>query len=276
MIPLREALAARPDDDFIISAPVRRKSAVRPLPKKIGLGERLISAALAHPRRLAAAVFLTGCAGVIAWNALVQQSARHPAPLFMQRDASPTPLPALSQTLPPMRPAPAQPEAEAPLPLHPQPLVQTPGPAPAPAAPAAKPPSRGAIAELIRNGGSEAGSATAPSVRTAQPPAQTVATAPQAAKAPTMRDPIGEMIRMGGPVPTPPANVGRPEASDLVMSGQRALAKLGYGVKADGFMGTGTRQAIERFERDRRLPVTGEFSARTARELSALSGIPVQ
>nr|WP_281409345.1 peptidoglycan-binding domain-containing protein [Microvirga terricola] len=78
---------------------------------------------------------------------------------------------------------------------------------------------------------------------------------------------------MGGPVPTPPANVGK---SDVVLSGQRALAKLGYNVKPDGVMGAGTRQAIERFEQERRLPVTGDFSPRTIRELAAASGIAVQ
>jgi peptidoglycan hydrolase-like protein with peptidoglycan-binding domain len=41
-------------------------------------------------------------------------------------------------------------------------------------------------------------------------------------------------------------------------------------------MGPGTRQAIERFERDRRLPVTGEFTPRTVRELTAASGISVE
>jgi peptidoglycan hydrolase-like protein with peptidoglycan-binding domain len=84
------------------------------------------------------------------------------------------------------------------------------------------------------------------------------------------------MIRMGGPVPVPPANVGRPDPGDTVLAGQRALARLGYSVKVDGVMGSGTRQAIERFEQDRRLPVTGEFNARTVRELATASGITVQ
>jgi peptidoglycan hydrolase-like protein with peptidoglycan-binding domain len=83
------------------------------------------------------------------------------------------------------------------------------------------------------------------------------------------------MIRLGGPVPVPPANVGR-DPGDAVLAGQRALARLGYSVKVDGMMGAGTRQAIERFEQDRRLPVTGELNARTIRELSAASGIAVQ
>ena len=80
---------------------------------------------------------------------------------------------------------------------------------------------------------------------------------------------------MGGAVPTPPANVGRPDGADPVLSAQRALAKLGYPVKPDGMMGAATRTAIERFEQDRRLPVTGEFNARTLRDLSAASGISI-
>ncbi len=81
---------------------------------------------------------------------------------------------------------------------------------------------------------------------------------------------------MGGPVPVPPANVGRPDSGETVLAGQRALARLGYSVKVDGLMGSGTRQAIERFAQDKRLPVTGEFNARTLRELSNASGVAVQ
>lgn len=84
------------------------------------------------------------------------------------------------------------------------------------------------------------------------------------------------MIRMGGPVPVPPGNVGRTDPGDTILAGQRALARLGYSVKVDGMMGSGTRQAVERFEQERRLPVTGEFNARTMRELSNASGITVQ
>ncbi len=60
-------------------------------------------------------------------------------------------------------------------------------------------------------------------------------------------------------------------------AGQRALVKLGFGpLKADGLMGPTTRQAIERFERERKIPVTGELGARTVRELAAQSGLPVE
>ena len=67
------------------------------------------------------------------------------------------------------------------------------------------------------------------------------------------------------------------EPQRQVASAQRALQKLGYGpLKADGIFGQGTRQAIERFERDRRLTPTGELGPRTVRELSAQSDIRVE
>jgi len=270
---LREALAARPDDDFVLSAPVRRKSTGRPKPKKVSAGDRALSFVLAHPRQIVAALVLAGCGSAIAWNALVHQTAPHPAPLFTQRDAAPAPLPALSRQLPPTRPAPAFEETQPPAPLHETPASHA-SAVPAPAVSAPKPPPRGAIADLIRNN-ADTGSAPAAVPRTTQPAPQAATAAPPPAKAPTSRDPIAEIIRLGGPVPMPPANVGKADAGDLVLAGQRALAKLGYGVKTDGLMGAGTRQAIERFEQDRRLPVTGEFNARTIRELSAASGISV-
>jgi hypothetical protein len=56
---------------------------------------------------------------------------------------------------------------------------------------------------------------------------------------------------------------------------QKALIKSGFVLRADGVMGLTTRQALERFERDRKLPVTGELSPRTLRELAAQSGVAI-
>ncbi|WP_425510592.1 peptidoglycan-binding domain-containing protein [Xanthomonas sontii] len=50
------------------------------------------------------------------------------------------------------------------------------------------------------------------------------------------------------------------------------MSKLGYPIKADGAMGPGTRAAIEKFERSAKLPVTGEVSGRTLRELVTRAG----
>ncbi|PSC04557.1 hypothetical protein SLNSH_13760 [Alsobacter soli] len=81
-------------------------------------------------------------------------------------------------------------------------------------------------------------------------------------------DVIGDMLRGGAPAAA--------EISKPVLNAQKALNKLGYGpVKIDGVFGSGTRQALERFERDHKLPATGELGARTARELASASGIPL-
>jgi hypothetical protein len=284
MMLVRDAFAAETDDDFDLPAVVRRKASPRPqqkraakrAPRKVSLGERLAAHALKHPGRVVAAVFLTGCAGAIAWNALVLQNVRHPAPLFTQQDpaaaAAPVEMHASTQPLPPSRPGAEVAEAQAIAvqePYHPPAPVET---APAPTASTPRNAPRSGIGDLIRNNGVP--SPAAQRTQQAADPAPAPAAPPTRAQ--TVRDPIAEMIRLGGPVPTPPANVGRPDAADIVLSGQRALARLGYGVKVDGLMGPGTRQAIERFEQDRRLPVTGTFNSRTARELSAQSGIAVQ
>jgi hypothetical protein len=54
---------------------------------------------------------------------------------------------------------------------------------------------------------------------------------------------------------------------------QRALAEFGYGqIKPTGAYDPDTRVAIERFERDHRMPVTGQISDRLVRELASMTG----
>ena len=61
------------------------------------------------------------------------------------------------------------------------------------------------------------------------------------------------------------------------MALQRALAEFGYGqLKATGFIDRETKTAIEKFERERKLPITGQVSDRIARELAALTGRPLE
>ena len=77
------------------------------------------------------------------------------------------------------------------------------------------------------------------------------------------------------PVPRPPARIeasGEP-SSRRVMALQRALAQFGYGqIKPTGILDADTRAAIEKFERERKLPVTGQPSDRVVKELAALTG----
>jgi hypothetical protein len=80
------------------------------------------------------------------------------------------------------------------------------------------------------------------------------------------KDQIGNLLKGSS---APAADAGK------LVAAQRALARLGYPVKPDGVMGATTRQSIEKFEQSRKLPVTGDLSARTMRELSAQTGIAV-
>jgi peptidoglycan hydrolase-like protein with peptidoglycan-binding domain len=65
--------------------------------------------------------------------------------------------------------------------------------------------------------------------------------------------------------------------SQRVIAVQRALAQYGYGqLRPTGLMDRETKIAIEKFERERKLPVTGQASDRIARELAALTGRPVE
>jgi peptidoglycan hydrolase-like protein with peptidoglycan-binding domain len=65
--------------------------------------------------------------------------------------------------------------------------------------------------------------------------------------------------------------------SKRVVAVQRALADYGYGqIRPTGVLDRETKGAIERFERERKLPVTGAVSERITRELAAVTGHPVE
>jgi peptidoglycan hydrolase-like protein with peptidoglycan-binding domain len=75
-------------------------------------------------------------------------------------------------------------------------------------------------------------------------------------------DPIAELIE---------------PSSKRVLAVQRALAEAGYAqIKPTGVFGPDTRVAIEKFERERKLPITGQISDRLMRELAALTGEPLE
>jgi peptidoglycan hydrolase-like protein with peptidoglycan-binding domain len=65
--------------------------------------------------------------------------------------------------------------------------------------------------------------------------------------------------------------------SQRVLAIQHALADFGYGqITPSGTYDPATRTAIEKFERDRNLPVTGDISERFVRELAAMTGRPLE
>ncbi|MGU3492797.1 peptidoglycan-binding protein [Xanthobacteraceae bacterium A53D] len=94
-------------------------------------------------------------------------------------------------------------------------------------------------------------------------------------------------VRRAPAGPVPPAGLpevtgairppGEMPASPRILAVQRTLAKLGYGpIKVTGRMSPETRQAVQRFERDRNLPADGEISDRMVRELAAVSGMSIE
>jgi peptidoglycan hydrolase-like protein with peptidoglycan-binding domain len=81
------------------------------------------------------------------------------------------------------------------------------------------------------------------------------------APVPARKDPIAKMI-----VP-----------DKRVLAIQRALADFGYGqIRPTGVYDQDTRAAIEKFQRDRRLPIDGRMSDRLVRELAAMTGRPLE
>ncbi len=74
-------------------------------------------------------------------------------------------------------------------------------------------------------------------------------------------DPIAELI---GPSPR-------------IAAVQRALSDYGYGqLKPTGILDDATSTAIEKFEREHKLPVSGRVSDRLVAELAALVGHPIE
>jgi hypothetical protein len=75
------------------------------------------------------------------------------------------------------------------------------------------------------------------------------------------------------PAPVPPVQI---TGSRRVAAVQRVLTEYGYGqLRATGTIGADTQAAIQKFERDRRLPITGQVSDRVVRELTAMTGHPI-
>lgn len=118
-------------------------------------------------------------------------------------------------------------------------------------------------------------------------------TADLRAAEPKPADPLGNLVKATGAVAAPSINVPRPPiaipvshvdatapsgaGSRRVAAVQRALTEYGYGqLKPTGVAGSDTQTAIQKFERARRLPVTGQVSDRVVRELVAMIGHPLE
>ena len=103
---------------------------------------------------------------------------------------------------------------------------------------------------------------------------------------PRAADPMTNLVKATAVPQTAPAAVARPPAPipaasrndpastpRRVAAVQRTLTEYGYGqLKPTGTVGSETQAAIQKFERDRKIPVTGQISDRLVRELAAMTG----
>jgi hypothetical protein len=195
---------------------------------------------LHSPKDVIAGLLAAAAISAIVANALFLQAGRHPSPMFGTTVAMPAnPLP---------RPRPVE-AATRSVDLTPADMK------------AAEPKAEPRV-ELKVEPKAEASSTFVTKTTAPPPPAAVPAAASSTA-----------IVRPPAPVPvaTPQTVAGR-----KIAAVQRALTEYGYGqLKPTGLIGSDTQAAITKFERDRKLPVTGQMSDRLVRELSAMTGRPI-
>jgi hypothetical protein len=210
-----------------------------------GLAMRIL---LRSPKDMVAGALAFAAVSAIVANALLLQSGHHPSPMFGAVAASP----AAALTPASLLPRPRPPEADA-SPSEPKPADP----------------------------------------RSADPKSADSKSADSKSADLKSADPLTNLVKATGTaqvtsasVPRPPAPIPVSARNDAVASSglgsrrvaavQRALTEYGYGqLKPTGTVGSDTQAAIQKFERDRKIPVTGQMSDRLVRELVAMIGHPI-
>jgi peptidoglycan hydrolase-like protein with peptidoglycan-binding domain len=220
---------------------------------------RLAAAIGRHPREFVGLIMATLAIFAIVTNALFMQKGPHPSPIFatrplLQRDAAPPPRPQAVQ------PIPAADQARLQLIGNIQRELSRKGfyDGPADAIWGAK--TDAAVRDFVSAAGVKINPEASDGLLRA-----IVAFSPKPPNAPAPAtppsDPIAKLIA----------------PSKKVMAVQRALSDFGYGqIKPSGVLDPETRAAVEKFERDHRMPVTGQISDRFVRELAGMTGRPLE
>ncbi|MGD0635895.1 MAG: peptidoglycan-binding protein [Beijerinckiaceae bacterium] len=236
--------AARLDDEFGFGQPVskskpRPKSAAVKSNKKTARRPKKSKTRYIHYAAVSLTAVLT--LGIVI-NALGLQSSRHPAPLFgkaIQLGDQPAPMTAsLEAPVPPVHAA----------------ATET----------AANPSAAGATVNHDN---------PAPAAHphhTVMDPAPARHARPE--KGDKGDDPIAALLKVSAP--SAPAEKPR-EDPKTVLAAQHALLKLGYVVAPNGAFGAATRTALQAFEREQHLPISGELSRKVLKQLSAESGVAI-
>jgi hypothetical protein len=225
----------RIDDDDEMPRRRRRAKAIAIEPED----ERgLIMRVLLHsPKDLVAGLLAAAAVCAIFTNALFLQAGRHPSPMFGGTVVTlPAPQPAVASPLP--RPRPIELTTR---PVEPEPVESKP-----------------VDVKAVESKGADKNTDAMTSLVVKS------TNAPTAAPANVMRPPA--------PIPASAQTAG----ARRVAAVQRALTQYGYGqLKPTGAVGADTQAAISKFEHARKLPVTGQMSDRLVRELTAMTGHPI-
>ncbi len=204
----------------------------------------LMRVLLQNPKDTFAGFIAFAVVSAIVANALVMQTGRHPAPMFGTVINLPAP-PSVALSSPLPRPRPLAADS---LPLEPKPMEFR----PAESKTVEKAPEK--PAEPTASTRSDPLTNLVKVTTSASPSQSVVATRPPAA------------------IPAQQSS-----ATRRVAAVQRALSEYGYGqLKVTGAIGPETQTAIQKFEREHRMPVTGQVSDRLLHELSAAIGHPVE
>jgi hypothetical protein len=203
----------------------------------------LVVRVLLHsPKDMVAGALAFAAVSAIVANALWLQAGRHPAPLF----GTVVNLPAVTSAPANLLPRPRPVEAD--------------------------------VSELKPT------ELKAADIRAAEPKAAEPKTSDPKTSELKTSDPMGNLVKatstapITNSIPRPPASIPGDAASGSrrVAAVQRALTEYGYGqLKPNGTVVSDTQAAIQKFERTRKLPVTGQMSDRLVRELTAMIGHPI-
>src|SRR5258708_15311 len=215
-----------------------------------GLAMRML---LHSPKDMVAGALAVAAVFAIITNALFLQAGRHPSPMFGSVVTLPAPAVAVANPLPRPRPAELAVRPAEPTPAEPKPVE----------AKTSDPKNSDPRTNLVVKSTSPAPAGTSNVVNLAVKPASVAAVAPS------------NVMRPPAPIPSH-GDITQSTGSRRIAAVQRALTQYGYGqLKPTGTIGSDTQAALSKFERDRKLPVTGQMSDRVVKELTAMIGHPI-